>query len=83
MAGHTTLRLNPALLKRAKAYARQQQTTLTAVMERALTAYLRRGTGGAAEGDAVRLPSFGRGGTREGVDLDRTSALLDLLDEGQ
>jgi len=80
MANHTTLRLSEALLRRAKAYARQQQTTLTAVMERALTAYLN-DAGSAGAKQRLRLPSFGRGGARDGVDLDRTSALLDVMDE--
>ena len=84
MAGHTTLRLNEALLRRAKAYARHEQLTLTAVMERALTAYLSEGSSATAgEKRRVRLPSFGRGGTRDGVDLDRTSSLLDLMDDGE
>jgi predicted transcriptional regulator len=82
MATHTTLRLSEALLRRAKAYARQQQTTLTAVMERALAAYLNEaGSGGVKQ--HVRLPAFGRGGAREGIDLDRTSALLDVMDAGE
>jgi non-ribosomal peptide synthetase component F len=79
MASHTTLRLSEALLRRAKTYARQQQLTLTAVMERALTAYLSEGT--PDEPRRVRLPSFGRGGARPGVDLDRSSALLDMMDD--
>lgn len=82
MASHTTLRLSEALLRRAKAYARQQQTTLTAVMERALAAYLNdAGAGGTKR--HLRLPAFGRGGARDGIDLDRTSALLDVMDAGQ
>jgi len=79
MTNHTTVRLNEALLRRAKTYARQQQLTLTAVMERALTAYLSEGAPSAAA-DRVHLPSFGRGGVRAGVDLDRTAALLDVMD---
>jgi hypothetical protein len=79
MSGHTTLRLSEALLRRAKAYARQRQLTLTAVMERALTAYLNESPAEAAPRRA-RLPSFGKGGTRDGVDLDRNSAVLDLME---
>ena len=78
MASHTTLRLNEALVRRAKACARQQRTTLTAVMERALAAYLNESAPTGAK-SPVRLPSFGRGGARDGIDLDRTAALLDIL----
>lgn len=82
MSRHTTLRLNEALLRRAKVLASRQHLTLTAVMERALTAYLANAGSDASE-DRAELPSFGHGGTRAGVDLDRTGALLDLMDSGE
>jgi len=80
MPKHTTLRVHDALLLRAKAYARRHDLTLTAVMERALAAYL--ADAGAARGATtpIELPSFGRGGVRSGADLDDTSALLDIMD---
>jgi hypothetical protein len=80
MTNHTTVRLNEGLLRRAKTYAQHRQLTLTAVMERALTAYLSDGGADAAV-ERVHLPAFGRGGTRTGVDLDRTAALLDLMED--
>lgn len=80
MPKHTTLRVHEALLRRAKAYARRHDLTLTAVMERALASYLADAEGSRAEAPAVELPSFGRGGARAGVDLDDTSALLDIMD---
>ncbi len=53
-------------------------------MERALTAYLTGGAGDAGGGGGpVEVPTFGRGGTRDGVDLDRTAALLDVMDEAE
>jgi hypothetical protein len=80
MPKHTTLRVHEALLRRAKAYARRHDLTLTAVMERALASYLADAEGARTEAPAVELPSFGRGGVRAGVDLDDTSALLDIMD---
>lgn len=80
MTKHTTLRVHEALLRRAKVYAQRHDLTLTAVMERALAAYLADAGGTRAEPAPVELPSFGRGGVRAGVDLDDTSALLDVMD---
>jgi hypothetical protein len=80
MPKHTTLRIHEALLRRAKAYARRNDLTLTAVMERALAAYLADAAGSQGERAPVELPAFGRGGARAGVDLDDTSALLDIMD---
>jgi hypothetical protein len=80
MASHTTLRLEEALIRRAKAYARREGTTLTSVMERALLAYLK-DDGRDANPGTIRLPTFGRGGARDGVNLDRTPALLDVMEE--
>jgi hypothetical protein len=80
MPKHTTLRVHDALLRRAKAYAARNDLTLTAVMERALAAYLADATGSKGDASPVKLPSFGAGGVRRGVDLDDTSALLDIMD---
>ena len=76
---HTTLRLSDALIRKAKAHARKNDLTLTAVMERALSTYLAE----SAEPPSAKpftLPSFDLGGPLPGVDLDDTSALLDLMD---
>ena len=80
MPKHTTLRIHEALLRRAKVYARRHDLTLTAVRERALAAYLADARGPRADASPVELPSFGRGGVRAGVDLDVTSALIDVMD---
>jgi hypothetical protein len=80
MPKHTTLRVHEALLRRAKAYARRHDLTLTAVMERALASYLSDAEASPAEPSPVVLPSFGRGGPRPGIDLDDTSAVIDLMD---
>jgi hypothetical protein len=77
---HTTLRVHEALLRRAKAYAQRNGSTLTAVMEAALSTYLADADRARADTAAVELPAFGRGGVRAGVNLDDTSALLDIMD---
>lgn len=76
---HTTLRLSEALMKKAKAYARRHDLTLTTVMERALSEYLAEVRDKPSMA-AVELPSFGRGGPQSGVNLDDTSALMDRMD---
>jgi hypothetical protein len=80
MPKHTTLRIHEALLRRAKVYARRNDLTLTAVMERALAAYLADAGAGRVQPSRIELPSFGRGGVRAGVDLDDTSELLAIID---
>ena len=77
---HTTVRLSPALVAKAKAYAEQHAITLTKVMECALVAYIAPARGAPARAAAVRLPAFGRGGARPGVNLDSNAELLDLMD---
>ena len=76
----TTLRLSPALMKRAKAYARERDTTLTMVMEQALAAYLTRPARSGKAPKPVKLPAFGRGGLLPGVNLDSNSELADVMD---
>ena len=76
---HTTLRLSDALIRKAKVYARKNDLTLTAVMERALSTYLAESKGSQGT-KPFTLPSFGHGGPKPGVNLDDTSALLDLMD---
>lgn len=75
---HTTLRVNDALMRKAKAYARRHNVTLTAVMERALAAYL--GNAPEAARRPVSFRTSGSGGTRPGVDLDDSSRLMDVMD---
>ena len=76
----TTVRLDAALLRAAKAEARRRDETLTALIERGLRLVLA-GAGQAASRRRVKLPvSRSTGGTRPGVDLDDSSALLDLIE---
>jgi len=77
----TTLRLNEPLLAEAKKYAAETGKTLTAVIEDALREMLARQKQ-MANRRRVRLPTFRGGKLQRGVDLDHTSALLDLM-EGQ
>jgi len=76
----TTVRLDEGLLREAKAEARRQGTTVTALIERGLRLALagarRRQTRG-----RITIPvSRSTGGTRPGVNLDDSSAVLDRLD---
>lgn len=75
----TTLDLNDQLARRAKRAAADSGTSLTALIEDALREKLER-LGQRAK-RRVTLPTFGADGTRPGVDLSRTAALLDLLDQ--
>lgn len=77
----TTVRLDEGLLHRAKAEAARSGETVTTLIERGLRLVLagRRGRG---RRDRVGLPTSRKtGGTRPGVNLDNSSAVLDLLDE--
>ena len=78
MSKHTTVRLNPGITRKARAYAKANSLTFTAVMERALTAYLARSGRSAAK--PVTFPTFSTGGVLPGVNLDDTSQLLDIMD---
>ena len=76
----TTVRLEDGLLNRAKEEARRRGETLTSLIERGLRLVLAT-TNRRAARRRVRLPvSRAGGGTRPGVDLDDTSAVLDRLD---
>ena len=77
---HTTVRLSPALVAKAKAYAERHEITLTKVMECALVEYIAPARRAPARAVAFRLPAFGKGGTRPGVNLDSNAELLDLMD---
>jgi len=82
MFGHmrTTVRLDDALLERAKREAARRRTTLTALIEQGLRLAMSRP---AAQREATRvsLPVCRRdGGTLPGVDLDDSAALLDRME---
>jgi hypothetical protein len=75
----TTVRLDEELLQEVRQLAAREGMTLTAVIERALRELLLRQRQG-QERPRVRLPTFKGRGLQPGVDLDDTSALLDLMD---
>lgn len=79
----TTVRLNEPLLRRVQAYARRHSLTFTAVMERALDAYVAKPASHAGAGTKWKLPAAGAGGLKRGVSLDKTSDLLALLERGE
>ena len=78
----TTVRLSPALLRRAKAEAARRGTTVTALIEEGLQLAL---TSRCQHTDPkVELPmSHARGGTLPGVDLNDSAALLDILESSR
>ena len=73
------MRLNDPLLSEAKKYAAESGQTLTAVIENALRETLAR-RNQSAKRRKVQLPTLPGGKLRPGVDLDDTSAILDLMD---
>src|SRR5262245_31003898 len=76
----TTVRLDEGLLREAKAEAARQGKTVTALIERGLRLVLA-GTRARTRRARVTLPvSKATGGTRRGIDLDNSSAVLDRLD---
>lgn len=76
----TTIRLDDALLERAKREAARRGETLTSLIERGLRLVLARPqTSGARP--RVELPvSRAGGGTLPGVDLDDGAAVLDIIE---
>ena len=80
----TTVRLSESLLREAKAEAARRGETVTALIERGLRLVLASGTNTAPR-KRITLPVFPpegeeAHGTLPGVDLDDTSALLDIMD---
>ena len=77
----TTIRLDDALFREAKEEATRSGMTLTEFIEEALRERLARRVGTAGQRARVRLKTVGGQGLRPGVDLDESSALLDLMNE--
>ena len=80
----TTLDINDALLRNAKALAAQQRTSLTRVIEEGLELRLRAGSGvrAARKARGLSIPVYrGRGGLVAGVDPLSNKALLDAMDD--
>jgi hypothetical protein len=76
----TTVRLDEALLERARREARCRGVTLTSLIEQGLRLALHRPPG-RGERPVVALPECrAGGGVLPGVDLDDTASLLDRMD---
>ena len=77
----TTIRLDDALLRRAKARAASSGQSLNDFIADAVRAALAARSARSAR-DVIELPiSSARGGLRPGVDINDSAALLDLMDE--
>ena len=75
----TTIRLNERLLADAKQLAARTGRTLTAVIEDALRRALNDAKPSKGS-DRPKVPTFRGSGLQPGVDLDDTSALLDVME---
>jgi hypothetical protein len=75
----TTINLPDELILRAKKAALEADTTLTEIIENALREALAKPRRRAKRKE-FKLITYGKGGLRPGVDLDDTSALLDIMD---
>lgn len=75
----TTVRLDPRLLAEAKKIAAGSGRTLTAVIEDALRAVVA-GRRQPRRRQEIKLTVVGGHGVRPGIDLDDTSALIDVMD---
>jgi hypothetical protein len=77
----TTVRLDEALLRAVKAEALRRGETVTALIERGLRLVLAGSGRRAPSRPRVHLPvSRATGGTRRGIDLDNSAAVLDVLE---
>ena len=75
----TTIYLPDDLLAQAKKLAAESRTSVTALIEDALKERLARRKW-SPKSMPVKLTTYGEGGLQPGVDLDDTSALLDLME---
>ncbi|HZJ04231.1 MAG TPA: YlcI/YnfO family protein [Nocardioidaceae bacterium] len=75
----TTVRLPDDLYRRVRVSAAQEGETVTSFLEEALRAALARREQAPAD-TRYRVTAFPGDGVRPGVDLDDSSALLDLMD---
>lgn len=77
----TTVRLRDELLKRAKRRAAEEGRTLTSIIEEGVALVLAKPRTGIRE--RVELPiSTATGGVLSGVDLNHSSDLLAVMDDG-
>lgn len=75
----TTINIDHHLLIEVKTVAARSGRSMSAIIEDALRMALSERVG--TRSRHIELPTFDGGGLRPGVDLDDTSALLDLMDE--
>lgn len=75
----TTVRLDENLIGEVKRLAAEERTTLTAVLEEALREMLARRKQQHYR-PRVSLPTFSGRGLQPGVNLDDSTALLDLME---
>ena len=75
----TTIRIDPHLMAEVKKIAASTHRSLTAVIEDALRELVARRRRQPAK-RKIRLTTVSGRGVRRGVDLDDTSALLDVMD---
>jgi len=76
----TTIYLPDDLLMEAKKLAVESRCTLTAIIEQSLREKMISRFDGEPL-TAVHLTAYGKGGLFPGIDLDDTSALLDVMEE--
>ncbi|MBI4412086.1 MAG: DUF2191 domain-containing protein [Deltaproteobacteria bacterium] len=76
----TTVRLNDALLRETKAYARRHSQSLASVIDLGLRQLLKENKKTKKPG-RIRLITCEGKGVMPGVDLDDTAALLDLMED--
>jgi hypothetical protein len=76
----TTVRLDEALLERARQEAVKRKTTLTALIEQGLELVLRRPMRTAMRQPIVLPECDAGGGTLPGIDLNDSASLLDRMD---
>ncbi|MDQ8705753.1 hypothetical protein RCO28_25125 [Streptomyces sp. LHD-70] len=74
----TTVDLPEDLIQDAKQRAARRRVSVSAVIEDAMRASFARDV--AAARNIVKLPTYGTGGVRPGVDLGDNGSLLDLMD---
>jgi hypothetical protein len=76
----TTVRLDDDLLREAKVRAAEQGITLTQLIDESLRERLASRPQRMSV-EPFRLPTYGEGGTRPGVNLNDNRAVRDLMDE--
>ena len=77
----TTVRLDEALLARARKEAARRQTTLTSLIEQGLELVLRRPMKSVTHRPVVLPECRAGGGTLPGVDLNDSARLIDRMED--